>query len=450
VTPPKRQLGIVIAAAIVIANMIGAGVFTSAGFQAAFSFKDPLTMMSTWIVGGVIALCGAAAYAELGSLLPRAGGEYVYLREAYHPAVGFMSGWVSLIVGFSAPIAAAALLFASYVAAIAPGLGGIVATKAIACVLIIAMTALHAFDTRLGGRVQTGFTIAKALLIVVFIGAGLLVGTGDWGHFASRGDGLSNLDTRAGAASYATALMYVSFAYSGWNAAAYIAGEIQNPQRTLPRALLLGTGVVMALYIGLNLVFIYAVPPEAMGVDPIKQPVGDLAARALFGARAGDLLSTLIALALMSAVSAMVMAGPRVYASMAADHALPHQLAYYSKRGVPVVAVIVQCVLAMGFAIASDPDQLIQIVGFTLAMFAALTVGSVFVFRARGKTAPYRTPGYPVTPLLFIALSLWTVYFGVASRPKVSAVIVGVLLAGSAVYLLTARNKPRTPIEADE
>jgi APA family basic amino acid/polyamine antiporter len=439
-----------IAAAIVIANMIGAGVFTSAGFQAAFSFKDPWTMMSTWVVGGVVALCGAAAYAELGSLLPRAGGEYVYLREAYHPAVGFMSGWVSLIVGFSAPIAAAALLFASYVAALVPGLGSTAATKAIACLLIGAMSALHAVDTRLGGRVQTGFTIAKALLIVVFIGAGLLVGAGDWGHFASRGDGLSQLDTRAGAASYATALMYVSFAYSGWNAAAYIAGEIKHPQRTLPRALLLGTGVVMLLYIGLNLVFIYAVPPEAMAVDPFKQPVGDLAARALFGTRAGDLLSSLIALALMSAVSAMVMAGPRVYATMAADHALPHPLAYYSKRGVPVVAIIVQCVLAIGFAITSDPEQLIRIVGFTLAMFAALTVGAVFVFRARGKIAPYRTPGYPVTPLLFIALSLWTVYFGISANPRVSAVIVAVLITGSAVYLLTARGKARTPIEADE
>lgn len=449
-TPPKRQLGIAIAAAIVIANMIGAGVFTSAGYQAAYSFKDPLTMMSTWVVGGALALFGAAAYAELGSLMPHAGGEYIYLREAYHPAVGFMSGWVSLFVGFSAPIAAAALLFASYVAALVPGLGGVAATKTIACLLIVAMTALHAFDTRLGGRVQTGFTIAKALLIVVFIGAGLLVGTGDWGHFAARGDGLSKLGTSAGASNYATALMYVSFAYSGWNAAAYIAGEIQDPQRTLPRALLLGTGIVMLLYIGLNLVFIYGVSPEAMGADPDKQPVGDLAARALFGARAGDLLSSLIALALMSAVSAMVMAGPRVYATMAADHALPRQLAHYSKRGVPVVAVVTQCVLAIGFAIASNPEQLIRIVGFTLAMFAALTVGSVFVFRARGKVAPYRTPGYPVTPILFIGLSLWTVYFGVSANPKVSAIIVAVLVAGSAVYVLTVRNKARMPIEADE
>ena len=188
----------------------GAGVFTSAGFQAAFNFKDPLTMMSTWVVGGVIALAGAATYAELGSLMPRAGGEYVYLREAYHPAVGFMSGFVSLVAGFSAPIAAAALLFASYVAAIVPGLGG-AAIKIIAIALILAMTALHAYDTRIGGRVQTGFTIAKVALIVVFIGAGLLLGHGDWSHFAHRNDGLSQLGTRAGAASYATALIYVSF-----------------------------------------------------------------------------------------------------------------------------------------------------------------------------------------------------------------------------------------------
>src|ERR1051325_8973284 len=149
--------------------MIGAGVFTSAGFQAAFNFKDPWTMMSTWVVGGVIALAGAACYAELGSLMPRAGGEYVYLREAYHPAVGFMSGWVSLVLGFSAPIAAAALLFASYLGAIFPALAGTVALKVVACLLIGGMTALHAVDTRVGGRVQTVFTLIKVLLIAGFV-----------------------------------------------------------------------------------------------------------------------------------------------------------------------------------------------------------------------------------------------------------------------------------------
>jgi len=450
VTPPKRQLGIAIAAAIVIANMIGAGVFTSAGFQAAFNFKDPVTMMSTWVVGGVIALCGAAVYAELGASMPRAGGEYVYLREAYHPAVGFMSGWVSLVVGFSMPIAAAAMLFASYLGAVFPELGDTVTTKIIASSLIVAMTVLHAFDTRLGGRVQTGFTIAKVVLIVVFIAAGLLVGSGDWGHFASREGGLSSLGTADGAANYATALMYVSFAYSGWNAAAYIAGEIDKPQRTLPRALLLGTGIVMVLYILLNLVFLYAVTPEAMAVDPVKQPVGDIAARALFGGHAGDLLSSLIAVALMSAVSAMMMAGPRVYATMAADHALPMILARYSKRGVPSVAVVVQCVLAIGFVIFSNPGALILTVGFTLAIFAALTVGAVFVFRRRGKVSPYRTPGYPITPIVFLALSLWTVYFGVKAHPTLTLEIGAVLVAGAVIYIATARGKDRLPIEADE
>jgi APA family basic amino acid/polyamine antiporter len=470
VTQPKRQLGVLVAASIVVANMIGAGVFTSAGFTAAFQFKDPWSMMSTWVVGGVIALCGAACYAELGSRMPHAGGEYVYLREAYHPAFGFMSGWVSLVVGFSAPIAFAALLFASFVGAIFPAVGGTAAMKAIACVLILAMTALHAFDTKLGGRVQTGLTIAKVTLIVVFILAGMLVGHGDWSHFASRGDGLSQLGTRHGAANYATALMYVSFAYSGWNAAAYVAGEIEHPQRTLPRALLVGTGAVMLLYIALNLVFLYAVPPEAMAIDPIKHPVGDIAARALFGEHAGSTLSSLIAIALMSAVSAMMMAGPRVYATMAADHALPRQLAYYSKRGVPVAAVAVQCVLAIAFTLFSDPDHLLRLTGFTLAIFATLTVGAVFVMRSRdrrdaagvaratvesggkGPVAPigFRTPLYPIAPLLFVALSVWTVIFGVSAEPRLSAEILAVLVAGAVIYTVTARGKPRTPIEADE
>jgi APA family basic amino acid/polyamine antiporter len=435
-----------VASAIVIANMIGAGVFTSAGFQAA-SLHDPMTMMSTWIVGGFLALCGAAAYAELGALMPHAGGEYVYLREAYHPAVGFMSGWVSLTAGFSAPIAAAALLFSSYLSTVVPGLDSEVLQKLVACALIVAMTMLHAFDTRLGGRVQTLFTVAKVALIVVFAIAGLAFGTGDWSHFTTRGDGFAMLGTSAGASAYATALLYVSLAYSGWNAAAYIAGEIEHPQRTLPRALMIGTGVVMVLYLALNIVFLYAAAPEKMA--GVKE-VGDLAARELFGNRAGNLLSTLIALALVSSVSAMMMAGPRVYASMAADHALPKVLATYSKRGVPSIAVVVQAVLAIAFVIVGDLGELIEFVAFTLAIFAALTVGAVFVFRARGKVSPYRMLGYPVTPVLFIALSVMIVYLRVTSSPKQSGVVAALLLVGGLVYIVTVRGKSRIAIEADE
>ena len=467
-TPPRRQLGLWVAAAIVVANMIGAGVFTSAGFQAP-GLNDPTTMLLTWVVGGFLALCGAACYAELGALMPRAGGEYVYLREAYHPVVGFMSGWVSLTAGFSAPIAAAAVAFAAYLSQVVPGLESSTSQKVVAGVLIVLVSAMHAFDTKLGGRVQTGFTIAKVLLILVFIVAGFLFGSGSWDNLASppeyltcmlrdaagtcqvqiatQGETLAQLGTTAGLTAFATALMYVSFAYSGWNAAAYIAGEIERPQRTLPRALLLGTGIVMVLYLLLNLVFLYAAAPRDMW--GIKE-VGDLAARRLFGNSAGSMLSTMIALALVSSVSAMLMAGPRVYAAMAADHALPAPLARYTKRGVPAVAVITQCVIAIICVAAGDLKELIEFAIFALSISAALTVAAVFVFRARGKVAPYRTFGYPITPILFVGLSAMIVILQFMAKPKQSAIVLGVIAVGGLLYAVTTAGKGHIKIEADE
>jgi APA family basic amino acid/polyamine antiporter len=458
-TPPRRQLGFSITAAIVVANMIGTGVFTSTGFQA-HDLHDPATILITWVVGGVLALCGAAAYAELGAMMPRAGGEYVYLREAYHPAVGFMSGWVSLTAGFSAPIAASALAFATYLAKLVPGLaspapwltasldiGGhhiftfaLGATQAVAIGLIIVVTALHSFDAKLGGWVQAGFTAAKVLLIVGFIAGGLLAGTGDWHNLHSQHGGLANVGTT----SFAIALMYVSFAYSGWNAAAYVAGEVERPEKTLPRALLAGTGIVMTLYVLLNLVFLYAVPSDTLAgptdsFNPVIE-VGDAAARQLFGDRAGQLVTSVIALALISAVSAMVMAGPRVYAAMAADRALPQQLGRYSRRGVPMVAVITQGVLGVLFVLVGDLGQLIRFVGFTLAMFAALTVTALFVLRGRGLRAPYRTIGYPVTPILFIVLSGWIAYAQIKEHVKESLVVAGMLAVGGILYWIFGRN----------
>lgn len=449
-TAPKRRLGLTVTAAIVIANMIGTGVFTSAGFQSA-SLHDPMTILACWVVGGVLALCGAAAYAELGSMMPRAGGEYVYLREAYHPVVGFMSGWVSLTAGFSAPIATAAILFSIYLATLFPALQGaepwisgvitIGPLQLISLALIGAITALHSFDTKVGGWVQAVFTAAKVLLIVLFILGGLLLGDGNWSNLASQAGGLSNIGTTA----FATSLMYVSFAYSGWNAAAYIANEVERPERNLPRALLLGTGTVMALYVLLNLVFLYAVPTQVLGGAGGGGPVievGDVAAKALFGASAGKLVSSVIAIALVSSVSAMIMAGPRVYAAMATDRALPHQLAHHNERGVPVRAVLTQGVLASLFVLVGDLGSLIRFVGFTLAIFAALTVSAVFVLRRRGHRAAYRTFGYPVTPVAFIALSAWIAYSQIKSQPKESAVVLGLLAVGGVLYATVARGKP--------
>jgi APA family basic amino acid/polyamine antiporter len=439
---PRRQLGFAVTAAIVVANMIGTGVFTFTGYQAA-SLHDPGTIVLAWIIGGIAALCGAACYAELGSIMPKAGGEYVYLREAYHPMFGVLSGWVSLTAGFSAPIAAAAIAFAKYVSAIVgtglvsgggssvEGLGD-PAQKAIAIALILAVTALHSFDTKIGGRVQALFTALKVALIVIFVGAGLVVGQGDWSHFATQSGGLANVATK----DFAIALMYVSFAYSGWNAAAYIAGDVQNPERNLPRALLVGTGTVMALYVLLNVVYFYALSsPRLENVGE----VGAVTAVALFGNAAGTLIASLIALALVSTVSAMVMAGPRVYASMAADGALPRPLAWHSVRGVPSVAVVAQGGLAVLFVVVATLPQLVEFVGFALAASAALTVASLFVMRRRGAISAYRAWGYPVTPVLFIALSLWIVYSQVAAHPRASAIVAGVMAVIALAYIVRGR-----------
>jgi basic amino acid/polyamine antiporter, APA family len=462
----QRRFGLGVAVAIVVANMIGTGVFTSAGYQAA-SLHDPMTMITTWIVGGVLALCGAAAYAELGTLMPNAGGEYVYLREAYHPAVGFMSGWVSLTAGFSAPIAVSALAFAKYSATLSPALDSDNIRKIIAIGLIVLVTAMHMFDSVIGGKVQAMLTAANVALIVVFIVAGLTVGSGDWSHFASVTTVSNTGVARSGLAhlwseDFAISLMYVSFAYSGWNAAAYIAGEIKRPERNLPRALLFGTGAVMLLYVLINVVFIYAVSPADLGNynnhGPVEE-VGDAAGRALFGQGAGKALTTLIALALVSAVSAMVMAGPRVYAAMAKDRALPAVLATTSKRGVPTVAVALQAALSIFFVLAAKISELIRYVGFWLAIFAALTVASVFVFRYRqaktttiphasikGESTPgYKTFGYPVTPALFIALSCWMAYAQIRSgwknNPKEIALTAGTLLLGTICYAIMRKSR---------
>ncbi|HZJ62541.1 MAG TPA: amino acid permease [Kofleriaceae bacterium] len=465
-TPPRRQLGLSITIAIVVANMIGTGVFTSAGLQA-HDLRDPATILIAWAVGGVFALCGAASYAELGALMPRAGGEYVYLSAAYHRALGFLSGWVSLTAGFSASIAVSALAFATYLSKLVPGLQAqsawltasldvsghhiftfaLGATQAVAIGLIVIVTALHSFDAKLGGWVQAAITGVKVLLIAGFIALALTVGDGSWHNLRSQHGGFDNLTTQ----SFAMALMYVSVAYSGWNAAAYVAGEVVRPEKTLPRALLVGTCIVMALYVLLNLVFLYAVPVDTLAgpIEPVIE-VGDAAARQLFGDRAGQLVTAVIALALVSAVSAMVMTGPRIYAAMAADRALPAPLGVHSKRGVPIVAVITQGVLGVLFVLVGDLGELMRFVGFTLAIFAALTVGALFVLRGRGHRAAYRTFGYPVTPLLFIALSGWIAYAQVKEHFQESMVVVGVLAFGGILYWVFDRNgsspaPPRVP-----
>ena len=434
---PKRSrpLSLTAAIALVVANMIGTGIFTTTGYTAA-SVPGGAPILIAWALGGLIALCGAAVYGELGALMPRAGGEYVYLSEAFRPWVGFLSGWVSLVVGFSAPIAAAANAFGAY----AGKSVGWVDPTAAGAVLIVAVTLLHAASVVVGARVQTVFSLLKVGLILFFVVAGLLVGDGSAANLTA-GTGASAVTTGV----FASSLVYISFSYSGWNAAAYVAGEIERPQRNLPLALLAGTAIVTLLYVGLNAVFLYAAPPSQMA--GVKE-VGELAATRLFGSGMGRVLSGLIAFALVSSVSAMVMAGPRIYMAMAEDGLFFKALARRNSGGAPVISVLVQGALALFLLFIARFDQLINYIGFTLAIFATLTVIAALVLRVKRPKAerPYRTLGWPVTPILFVGFNLWMIYFVVKMRPMECAAGAGTLIAGGLLFLFLGPSRRRAAL----
>jgi len=416
--------------------MIGTGIFTTTGFMAAD--LAPGTILIGWLLGGFLALCGAFAYAELGAMMPRVGGEYVYLREAFHPAIGFLAGWVSLIVGFSAPIAAAAVAFGSYLQALVPG----VPVSVSAVVLIVLSSLLHVRSVAFGSSVQTAFTVLKIALIVVFIALGLTIGDGDWQNLTSANPGATSSTLSP---LFWTSLVYVSFSYTGWNAAAYVAGEIEDPQRNLPRALIVGTLIVTLLYMALNLVFLIAAPASELAGKP---EVGYVAAVHLFGDGAGRWLSALIAIGLAPAVSAMVFSGPRVYAAMAEDGLFFRGFAQRTSKGAPLRGVVLQGALAILFALLVPFDTLLQYVGFTLSLVSALTVVAVAVLRYKRPDAerPYRTLGWPVTPVLFVAGSLWMAFHLVRQEPVAClAAGGGTMLAGLAGYVAwNAWSRSRT------
>jgi APA family basic amino acid/polyamine antiporter len=437
----QRRLGAVHAAALVVASMVGTGVFTITG-ALLVSLPSPALVLAAWAIAGVLALCGAAAYAELGTMMPRVGGEYVYVSRAFGPAAGFVSGWVALIVGFAAPTGVGALGFASYVHAVAPALP----QTAVAIALIAAVTALHMVDVRVGARVQTGLAGLVVAVIVVFIAAALATGRVTPAHLAAAvpvARPASGGGAMAAVAAFAIALVQVSYAYSGWNGAAYIAGEVRDPARSLPRALVLATGLVTVLYLALNVVFLIAVPPVALAG---QINVADIAARALFGARGADLVSSLVALTAAGFVSAMHMSGPRVAVAMGEDGIFFRVLARTNARGAPTLAVALQGALAIVAVLTAAFDRLLVYVGFTLTLNAAAAVLAAFVLRRREPSIerPYRALGWPFSGVLFLALSAFMVVLAIRERPTESAAGLATLFAGGVAYTAWHRRRRRT------
>ena len=439
----ERKLGLFPLTNIVIANMVGAGIFTTSGLL----MKDlhhPVVMLGLWVVGGLIALCGALSYGELGAAFPHAGGEYAFLSRLYHPILGFLSGWVSFFVGFSAPIAASAIGFSEYLTRAFPGLlnpgiiGGaseaVVMKKLYAILIIAAFTFLHTRGLETGARVQNALTGMKILLIVGLVAAGFAVGKGSLGHLVAAAPFRFDF---GGLKTLGLSLMWIMFAYSGWNASAYVGSEVKNPSRNLPRSLLIGTGVVMLLYIALNLFYIYAIPPAQMeGVIS----VGGLAAGNLFGKSAETVISLLISFALFSSISAYLILGPRVYYSMARDGIFFKSIARVDpKCCVPTRSILLQGGIAAVMVFLGTYEQLLTYMGFSLGIFPILAVLGVFKLRRTGRSA-VKLPGYPVASAVYILIGATILVLAFLERPVESLVAVATALAGIPVYFFFKRS----------
>ena len=445
----KREIGLFSATILVIANMIGTGIFTTTGFIMA-ELNHPGALLTCWLFGGIFALCGALCYGELGAKFSRAGGEYVFLRESFGKPMGFLSGWISLIVGFSAPIAAASLAFSQYVfhaAAVTANPKYVVSFFGVPAItfslmnltavgVIILFSLVHYHSLLTGSRVQNGLTIFKTALIVGFILCGFAVGEGSWDNFAAPA---SFTDFKM--EQFAVSLIFISFAYSGWNASAYLGGEIKNPQKNIPLSLLFGTLVVVVLYMLLNMLYIYSMPAGEMNnvLD-----IGAKSATALFGGHISRYFSGAVGVGILSVLSAMIMTGPRVYYAMAKDGIFFSPFGRVNReRHTPASSIFLQAAIAIILVLTSSFNALLIYIGFTLSIFALMTVAGMMRLRKKYPEAksPYRTFGYPLTPLLFITGNLWIILFSLKSRPVSS--LFGLATIGTGLLMYWYFSRPR-------
>ena len=436
----KTHFSPMTALAVVIANMVGTGVFTSLGFQL-MTLDSGFALIMLWVVGGLVAICGALSYAELGAALPRSGGEYNFLGRIYHPGAGFISGWVSSTIGFSAPVALAAMTFGAYTtSSLLPEASTAVTNwteRGLAVALIIILTLIHTRQRETSGRFQSIFTGIKVVVIIGISLAGLIM-VSDWQPVSLLPQSGDAAALTSGA--FAVSLIYVSYAYTGWNVATYMTDELEQPQHSLPRVLFAGAFGVMLLYILLNAVFLLTTPMEKM-VGEVE--VGVIAARHVFGQTGAMFTGAVLGVLLISTVSAMTLAGPRVLQVVGQDIRPLRFLAKSNKDGMPTTAVLVQSGLALIFVATATFDQVLVFAGFTLALNSLFAVGGLFVLRARQPdlARPFKVPFFPITPLVYLALTIWTLAYVAIERPQEVAVSAALIVSGLVFYLVTRSRR---------
>ncbi len=435
----KKELGYFSLTNIVVGDMIGAGIFTTSGLLLA-QLHDPKLLLILWCIGGLVALCGALSYSELGANFPRAGGDYAFLSELFSPLAGFLTGWVSFLVGFSAPVAASSLAFSEYVMRTMPGGAGPeqieLSKKAIAIGIILVFTLIHYFGLRSGSRVQNLLTLLKVGLILVLVVTGFLFGEGSFEHFRVQ---LSGAAEKADLKSIGLALMWIMFAYSGWNASTYVGSEVMNPVKNIPRSLITGTLFVTLIYVLLNTLYIYAVPAEEMK-NVIS--IGGLTANNLFNRSLDQFFSIFIAVILLSAISVLIIIGPRVYYAMATSGHFFQVAKRINRSNVPGISILMQSGLAIIFVLSGTFAQIITVLSFSLGIFPILAVLGIFKLRMKRGSVRKMT-GYPFAPGLFILFSIVILVLAFLERPAESSIAIGVILVGIPVYYLLKRNHQR-------
>jgi APA family basic amino acid/polyamine antiporter len=438
--------------------MIGVGIFTTTGFLAG-DLGQPGVVIGIWLVGAALALAGAICYSELAINFPRSGGEYVYLTEAWGPAWGFINGWVSFFAGFSAPIANAALGIAAYLAVFAPAvspdatplmtvpvgfatltIGG---AQLLSCAIVLFFTIANLVGISQVAALQNVLTATKLAVVGGLLVLGFTIGQGDWSHFSQSAVRTSSAPL---VSQFAVSLVFVFYGYSGWNAAVYVAEEIRDPERTMPRAMALGTLLVAAVYAALNALYIYANPLEEMkGVFA----VGAQAATSLFGGRGGGLFSAAMAVALLATVNAMCMIGPRVYYAMARNGA------FFSAAGrvhprwhSPYVAVLAQGACSCLLILTGTFQSLANYIGFTLFLFSALSVAALFKFRRRAewKRSQWVSTAYPLLPTIYVAMNLWVFLYFVQLQGREALWSLLTVAGGAIIYRFYIRGRAMKPV----
>jgi len=426
-----KKIGFLPSVSIVIANMVGVGVFTSLGFQL-IDLQDYRSIIIIWLVGGFLALLGSFCYAELSSTFPKSGGEYHFLRISFGNHVGFLSGWTSAILGFAAPIAAAAHAFAKYFVNV---IHTDIPPLYISASLIIGITLIHSISINVGSRFQVYFTIGKVAIMVFFIAAGLMLAKNETPLISLngpifKGDLLNDLNSQG----FWIGLIFVSYAYSGWNASAYMIEDIKNPVKNVPRSILLGTVGVMILYTLINYVFLKSGPIEQLKGH---EDVAHIAAKFLFGDAGAMIISSFISFFLISTISSMIIVGPRVIKRIAQDYQSFDYFAKDTEKNIPLRALLLQSGISLLILITSSFEFIITSIGFILTIFTTLTALGVIIMRYKSPntTRPLKTPLYPLPPILYCGFNIWIMYYTIMNRPNAVLIGLAFIAIGSIFYL---------------